>query len=249
MNRKYIPIGHADWIFTKKYGLSFYNDKMAHQRVKTAAEKTKMELSSKETAHFYVKELMSEFGPYADVDHKITRGQFESMVEDLVDHTVETFKNTLADVELDKDEIDNVILVGGMTRLPLVRKKIEEFLGRPADISVNPDEAVAIGAAVQAGVNDEQLTEARTLVRHSQFRWDYISASNGMGFHSPQESMRLLGDSLNQAQEARLIVARLLAGRGIIKQPVYPDYQTRENAWKVVQSFTGQSEEKINLLP
>jgi nitrite reductase (cytochrome c-552) len=106
-----------------------------------------------------------------------------------------------------------------------------------------------VGAVMQAGATDEQLKVARQLIRHAQFQWDYISASNGMGFHSPQESMRLLGESLNKAQEARLLVSRILASKGVTGSPVYPDYGTRERAWSVVQSFTDQVAEPIKLLP
>ena len=135
-----------------------------------------------------------------------------------------------------------------------LRIRVESIQDKVQNAMIQTEEALVkahfdIGAAIQAGVTDEQLKGARTLVRHAQFRWDYISASNGMGIHSPQESMRLLGDALNQAQEARLIVTRLLAEKGIRKPPVYPDYKTRDNAWKVVQSFTNQNDDKINLLP
>lgn len=135
-----------------------------------------------------------------------------------------------------------------------LRNRVESIQDKVQNATFQTEEALVkahfdIGAAMQAGAADEQLKEARTLVRHAQFRWDYISASNGMGIHSPQESMRLLGDALNQAQEARLIIARLLADKGITKPPVYPDYKTRDNAWKVVQSFTNQNEDKMNLLP
>jgi nitrite reductase (cytochrome c-552) len=135
-----------------------------------------------------------------------------------------------------------------------LRERVESIQDKVQNAALQAEEALVqahfdIAAAIQAGIPDEQLTDARSLVRHSQFRWDYISASNGMGFHSPQESMRILGDSLNQAQEARILVVRLLAGKGIVRRPVYPDYETRDSAWKIVQSFTGQTEEKINLLP
>lgn len=97
-----------------------------------------------------------------------------------------------------------------------------------------------IAAALQAGATDEQLAEARRLVRHAQFRWDYVSAHNGAGFHAPQECLRILGDSVRQAQEARLIVARLLAARGVSAEPVYPDISTRERALQVIMEFEQQ---------
>ncbi len=106
-----------------------------------------------------------------------------------------------------------------------------------------------VRAAMEAGTSDDQLAPARQLIRHGQFQWDYVSASNGMGFHSPQESMRLLGEALNKSQEARLMVARILASKGVISASVYPDYATRERAWEVVQISTGQIEGTLKLLP
>ena len=75
------------------------------------------------------------------------------------------------------------------------------------------------------------------MLRGAQFRWDFTSAGNGMGFHSPQESMRVLGDAANQAQQARVAVARLLAAKGISAQPLHPDISTREKAAAVAKSF------------
>ncbi len=106
-----------------------------------------------------------------------------------------------------------------------------------------------VRAAMEAGTSDAQLSPVRQLIRHGQFQWDYVSASNGMGFHSPQESMRLLGEALNKSQEARLMVARILAAKGVTSAPVYPDYATRERAWEVVQISTGQIEGTLKLLP
>jgi nitrite reductase (cytochrome c-552) len=94
-----------------------------------------------------------------------------------------------------------------------------------------------VAAAVQAGVDDLRLAEPRKLLRHAQFRWDFVSASNGMGFHSPQESMRILGDSANQAQQVRVQTARLLAAQGVSSEPDYPDVSTRGKAWEVAQAF------------
>ena len=94
-----------------------------------------------------------------------------------------------------------------------------------------------VAAAMKAGVADDRLGEARRLIRHAQFRWDYVSANNGAGFHSPQESMRILGDSVNQAQQARLNLTRLLAEKGISTETKYPDISTREKAMGVVKEF------------
>jgi len=102
-----------------------------------------------------------------------------------------------------------------------------------------------VAAAMQAGIADDQLTEARTLLRHAQFRWDYVSASNGMGFHSPQESTRVLADSASQAQQVRVKIARLLAEKGISAEPKYPDIQTRQKAWDVVESFKNEKAKEL----
>ncbi len=104
-----------------------------------------------------------------------------------------------------------------------------------------------VAAAVEAGATDAELAPIRTLVRHAQFNWDYVAASNGMGFHSPQESMRLLGNAINEAQEARLAVARLLASKGVRTQPRYPDVSTREKAWEAAEGF--KSGNPVKLLP
>ncbi len=94
-----------------------------------------------------------------------------------------------------------------------------------------------IAAAVQAGASPEALAGPRKLVRNAQFRWDYVAANNGMGFHSPQEATRILGDAVNLAQQARVETARLLARLGVMQPPTYPDVSTREKAWGVVQGF------------
>ncbi len=135
-----------------------------------------------------------------------------------------------------------------------IRQRVETIQDKVAKATLDAEDAIVkahfdIGAGIEAGCSDEQLAPARKLVRHAQFRWDYISASNGMGFHSPQESMRLVGQAANEAQQARLLIARLLAQKGIDAEPTYPDISTREKAWEVTQIFTGNSEQSIRLLP
>lgn len=98
---------------------------------------------------------------------------------------------------------------------------------------------------MQAGASDGELVEMRQLLRHAQFRWDYVSSSNGMGFHSPQESMRILGDFVNQAQQVRIMAVRLLAGKGFTGEPRYPDVSTREKAWRVTQAFVNDEPIKL----
>jgi nitrite reductase (cytochrome c-552) len=102
-----------------------------------------------------------------------------------------------------------------------------------------------VAAGMQARCTEADLAGARRLLRRAQFRWDYIAASNGMGFHSPQESMRLLGEATNEAQQARLIVARLLAAKGISAEPKYPDMSDRKKAWDAATSFADETPPKL----
>jgi len=94
-----------------------------------------------------------------------------------------------------------------------------------------------MAAAMQAGIPDADLAAPRKTLRHAQFKWDYVAANNGMGFHSAQECMRLLGESVDGAQQTRLQIARLLAAKGIGSEPNYPDYSTREKASAISQAF------------
>jgi len=148
-------------MFKSQYDIDIHNDKIAHQRVKTACEKAKIELSSEDSTRIFIEKICPDMHETADVDYTITRSHFEGMIEDMVNKTVETFKQTLKDAEMELDQLDNVILVGGMTRVPLVRRKIEEFLGRDPDYSINPDEAVALGAAVHAAALAGEEVEMR----------------------------------------------------------------------------------------
>ncbi len=121
------------------------------------------------------------------------------------------------------------------TRVKSIQDKVNEVMLQAEDALVHAHFDVA--AAAQAGASDDELRGARTKLRHAQFRWDYVSANNGMGFHSPQESTRILGEAANLAQQVRLDAARLLAGHGVTSAPVYPDVSTRAKAREVVQSF------------
>ncbi|MHC4985401.1 MAG: ammonia-forming cytochrome c nitrite reductase subunit c552 [Planctomycetota bacterium] len=123
-----------------------------------------------------------------------------------------------------------------------IRARVEGIQTKVYNAKIKAEEALVqahfdVAAAMEAGATDDELAEIRMLVRHAQFRWDYVSANNGVGFHSPQESMRVLGDSMNQAQQARLLVARLLASKGISAEPDYPDVSTREKAMGVAEAF------------
>ena len=131
-------------------------------------------------------------------------------------------------------------------------ERVEAIQQKTATAMVDTEQALVrahfdVAAAVQAGATAEDLGNVRTLLRHAQFRWDYISSGNGMGFHSPQESMRVLGDAVNQAQQARIEAARILARQGVLQQPEYPDVSTREKARTLIQAFIDG--EDPNLVP
>ena len=129
------------------------------------------------------------------------------------------------------------------TRVEGIQTKVFDAMMAAEDALVHAHFDVA--AAVQAGVADADLAPVRKLVRHSQFHWDYIASTNGVGFHSPQESMRLLGEATDLAQQARLLAARLLAGQGVTKAPTYPDISTRQKAWDVAQTFVNGQGTKL----
>jgi len=144
------------WIldeFRKQEGIDLAKDVTALQRVKEAAEKAKIELStSMETEINQPFITMGSDNSPKHLNLRLTRAQLESLVIDLVNATFEPVKKALSDAGLSTKDIEEVVMVGGMTRMPLVLKKVEEFFGKKPNISVNPDEVVALGAAVQAGV-------------------------------------------------------------------------------------------------
>lgn len=139
--------------FKKQEGIDLSKDSTALQRVKEAAERAKIELSTQMETE--INQPFITIGPDNSPKHlnlRITRAQLESLVMDLVEKTFEPVKKALSDAGMTVKDIEEVVMVGGMTRMPLVQKKVEEFFGKKPNISVNPDEVVAIGAAVQAGV-------------------------------------------------------------------------------------------------
>ncbi|MDD3266544.1 MAG: molecular chaperone DnaK, partial [Burkholderiales bacterium] len=138
--------------FKKEQGIDLKKDVMALQRLKESAEKAKIELSSAAQTEINLPYItMDATGPKHLVN-KITRAKFESIVEDLVDRTIEPCRVALQDAGLSASDIDDVILVGGQTRMPRVQDKVKEFFGKEARKDVNPDEAVAVGAAIQGSV-------------------------------------------------------------------------------------------------
>ncbi len=145
-------IGYITDEFKKEQGIDLRGDQMALQRLKEAAEKAKIELSTTEQTDINLPFITADASGPKHLNMKISRARFESLVEELVERTIGPCKQALKDAGLKAAEIDNVILVGGQTRMPLVQQKVKEFFGKEPKKDVNPDEAVAVGAAIQAGV-------------------------------------------------------------------------------------------------
>jgi molecular chaperone DnaK len=145
-------INHLAETFKKESGIDLNNDPLALQRLKEAGEKAKIELSAAQQTEINLPYITADQNGPKHLNMKMTRAKLESLVENLVDRTIEPCKTALKDAELSAKDISEIILVGGQTRMPQVQKKVEEFFGKQPRKDVNPDEAVAIGAAIQAGV-------------------------------------------------------------------------------------------------
>ncbi|RCV90414.1 molecular chaperone DnaK [Billgrantia montanilacus] len=138
--------------FKSDSGIDLSGDNLAMQRLKEAAEKAKIELSSAQQTDVNLPYITADNTGPKHLNVKVTRAKLESLVEDLVQRSMGPCKTALADAGLSASEIDDVILVGGQTRMPMVQKKVADFFGKEARKDVNPDEAVAVGAAIQGGV-------------------------------------------------------------------------------------------------
>ena len=138
--------------FKKEQGIDLRNDPLAMQRLKEAAEKAKIELSSAQQTDVNLPYVTADATGPKHLNIKVTRAKLESLVEDLVKRSMEPVKVALEDAGLKVSEVNDVILVGGQTRMPMVQKTVAEFFGKEPRKDVNPDEAVAMGAAVQGGV-------------------------------------------------------------------------------------------------
>ncbi|MFP4442302.1 MAG: molecular chaperone DnaK [Spirochaetia bacterium] len=138
--------------FKNDYGIDLSQDKMALQRLKEGAENAKKELSSAETTDINLPFITADSSGPKHLQYTLSRAKFEQITEDLVNRTVEPCKAALKDAGLSPSEIDEVILVGGSTRIPAVQRKVKELFGKEGHKGVNPDEVVAVGAAIQAGV-------------------------------------------------------------------------------------------------
>ena len=138
--------------FKKDQGIDLKNDKLALQRLKEAAEKAKIELSSASQTEINLPFITADQTGPKHLTMKLTRAKFEQLVDDLVQRTIDPCKAALKDAGLKPAEIDEVVLVGGMTRMPKIQEIVKQFFGKEPHKGVNPDEVVAIGAAIQAGV-------------------------------------------------------------------------------------------------
>ena len=138
--------------FKKETGIDLKNDRLALQRLKEAAEKAKIELSSTTQTDVNLPFITADATGPKHLNIKLTRAKLESIVEDLIDRTVEPCRKALKDAGLSASDVNEVILVGGMTRMPKVQEKVKEIFGKEPHKGVNPDEVVAVGAAIQGGV-------------------------------------------------------------------------------------------------
>ena len=149
--------------FKKESGLDLHNDSAALQRLKEAAEKAKIELSSNQQSEINLPYITADTSGAKHFVHKLTRAKLESLVEELVNKTIEPTKIALKDAGLKASDVDEVILVGGQTRMPLVQEKVKDFFGKEARKDVNPDEAVSVGAAIQGAVLAGDVTDVLLL--------------------------------------------------------------------------------------
>ena len=152
-------IDHLVAEFKKEQGVDLSEDRSALQRLKEAAEKAKIELSSVQQTEVNLPFITADASGPKHMVMTVSRSRLEQLVDDLVQRTLEPCRKALGDAGVDASKIDEVVLVGGQTRMPLVQQKVEEFFGKEPHKGVNPDEVVAIGAAIQAGVLKGEVTD------------------------------------------------------------------------------------------
>ena len=149
--------------FKKESGVDLHNDPLALQRLKEGAEKAKIELSSNQQTEVNLPYITADSSGPKHFVHKLTRAKLEALVEGLVERTIAPLKTALNDAKLKASDVDEVILVGGQTRMPLVQEKVKAFFGKESRKDVNPDEAVAVGAAIQGAVLAGDVTDVLLL--------------------------------------------------------------------------------------
>lgn len=144
-----------DWIlseFKKDQGIDLSKDPLALQRLKEAAEKAKTEISSAFETNINLPFITSDAEGPKHLDYKLSRAQFESMTKDLVERSIDRVDKTLKEIKIERNHVDEVILVGGTTLIPLIRDKVKEYFGKEPNKSINPEEVVAVGAAIEAEI-------------------------------------------------------------------------------------------------
>jgi len=149
--------------FKKENGIDLRNDLLAKQRLKEAAEKAKIELSSSQQTDVNLPYITADATGPKHLVVKITRAKFESLVEDLIERTIAPCKQAIKDAGVKITDIEDIILVGGQSRMPKVQEKVQEFFGKEPRKDVNPDEAVAVGASIQGGVLQGEVKDVLLL--------------------------------------------------------------------------------------
>jgi len=147
-----VILDHLAEEFKKEQGIDLKTDRQALQRLRDAAEKAKIELSSTQEAEISIPFVTADSSGPKHLEVKMSRAKLEGMVKPLIDKSFEALKSALKDAKLEAKDIDEVVLVGGMTRMPAVQKAVQEFFGKEPHKGINPDEVVAVGAAIQGGV-------------------------------------------------------------------------------------------------
>lgn len=149
--------------FKQEQGIDLSQDKLALQRLKEAAEKAKIELSSTKETDINIPYVTSDDAGAKHLNYKLTRAELENLVEDYIDKSMDLVGKTLDESELTKQDVDDIVLVGGQTRMPAIQERIKEFFGKKPEKNINPDEVVAIGAATQAGIMEGDVKDVLLL--------------------------------------------------------------------------------------
>src|SRR5204862_58633 len=210
--------------FKKDQGLDLSKDVLALQRLKEAAEKAKIELSSSQQTEINLPYITADQSGPKHLTMKITRAKFESLVDELIQRTVEPCRIAIKDAGVKVSEIDDVILVGGQTRMPKVVDTVRELFGKEPRKDVNPDEAVAIGAAIQAGsgLNEAEIQrmvkDAEAHAEEDKKALELVNARNSAEalVHSVRKSLKEYGDKID-ASEKEKIEAAIKEAEGTLK--------------------------------
>jgi len=159
----HLLVKHLVGLFQAEHGIDLSGDRMAMQRIKEAAERAKHDLSAAEVTDINLPFIASNDSGPKHLTTRLARGQFESMATELIDRSLQPCRQALADAQVKASEIDEVLMVGGMTRMPLVQSTVSEFFGKKPNGSVNPDEVVAIGASIQGAVLTGEVSDVLLL--------------------------------------------------------------------------------------